>query len=109
MLSSLEEKQVLFISESTQVPRRGVVEKDFKLSRQKNVVHQEPDPWKIQGGLPHLPHLLLGHQGENHASLALPPISRVTLGQLLYLSEPQFPSLQKESIKLDYSNGHFRL
>lgn len=56
MLSfALEEKQVLFISESTQVPRRRVVEKDFKLSRQKNVVHQEPDPWKIQGGLPHLP------------------------------------------------------
>lgn len=70
MLSfSLEEKQVLFISESTQVPRRGVVEKDFKLSRQKNVVHQEPDPWKIQGGLPHLPHLLLGHQGEKSCKL----------------------------------------
>ena len=31
--------------------------------------------------------LLLGHQGENQASLALPLISCVTLGQLLYLSE----------------------
>lgn len=66
---SLDEKQVLFLSESSQI-------------------------------------LLLnpGHHEENHTTVALPLASCVTLGQVLYLSESQFPETQfaKERIVLDF-------
>lgn len=90
------------------MPSREVTEKDFKLSRLNNAVHNSQTLGRYREGF-HTCLLLLRHERVNHASLILSLISCVILGPMLYFSASQFPSLQKENIVLDHQNDHFRL